>query len=1095
MKKKNLLLRYAYQFNSTTALIRQTMAILGVLVLSLGNLPLMGMRLDNTINNRNTWPLQNFDDTQTFTPRTQFALTLCDDDIIVNSTEDNLISGDGNCTLREAISNANAGTDLTEGDCDCGNTIRFDVSTNGIPFTIAIDGIDENDNATGDFDINTEISIIGNGTENTIIDGAQLDRVFEIHTTQIDVVFAIYANDATSIENLTIRNGNAPGVGGGIYCESADLTLNNCMIEENSAINGGGIFSYSGNLNLTNSIVRANETLHSAIIIYDPPIGFYEYGGGICSYSGDLTLDNCTIEENTAFQGGGIAFFSGNLNLTKSEIINNTSSSDGGGILFYSGNLMTLNDCSVAYNSAGGNGLGGGIHLYDSYMITLNDCMVISNSAFEGGGIFLLRGNHLIGTNCMIEGNSATNGGGICSSDQNFTTLNDCSVAYNSANSIGGGIYSLDGSSTTLNDCSVINNSAFQGGGVLSHISNLTITNSTMRGNSASQGGGVFSSSGDLTSTNSTIAYNIAVSGGGVYIQSQNNEDGLNMINTIIANNSADNDNGQDLFLGANATINTNTRNIVEDCVGTNCPDFFSSEDPNLGPLTVCNSLYYYPLGCNSPAIDAGDPNANGVPDTDICGTPHGDATNIGSSEELIIDTDAPIANCKAASITLGANGEASISIDDINNGSEDACGIANMSLDQTAFDCSHTSLINIVALTVTDNNGNESSCTATVTVIDNVNPVAHCKNTTVQIQADGTYTLMESDVFDAINSYDNCEISNVNFTAATFTCDDIDLSFPITVTLTDPSGNSNQCTANVLVELDDALPNGWQSNDIGAVTVGNYYSFDPCVAPNSEGGSFTIGGSGNNTFPGTTNDAVAYAYQSLCGNDITITAKIESVTPDGYGGLMIRETGDADSKQVAIFSNQSNSLRHETRYFTGANKVVQNFVKPSPGWLRLQRQGNWVFAFYSTNGVVFQYVHAVYIPLNSCIQIGLASFTYLPNTQTEAIFSNVEITGGVMMPYIEVPELTETATTKQTPGLYPNPTSNIANLVFENGLNKDAMVTLRNQLGQVIEQRELYAGEFTTEWNVSTLTDGLYLFEIRKDGEEVQVLRLVKTK
>lgn len=286
-------------------------------------------------------------------------------------------------------------------------------------------------------------------------------------------------------------------------------------------------------------------------------------------------------------------------------------------------------------------------------------------------------------------------------------------------------------------------------------------------------------------------------------------------------------------------------------------------------------------------------------------------------------------------------------------------------------------------------------------------------------------------------------------------------------------------------------LPEGWQSSDIGnSGSLGNNFGFLGC----EEEAEFVVAGGGNNA-TSTTSDNVAFAYQTLCGNNITITAKIENVTPNGYGGLMIREIGGADSKQVSIFSNQSSSLRHETRYLTGANKVVQNFVKPSPIWLRLQRQGNWVFAYSSSNGVSFQYVHAVYIPLSNCIEIGLASFTYLPNSQTEATFSHVEITGGVMMPYVETPAITEATTIKQAPALYPNPAKNMVNLVFENGLSKDAIITLRNQLGQVIEQRELQAGDFATEWNVNALIDGLYFFEIWQDGKERQVLQFVKTK
>ena len=41
--------------------------------------------------------------------------------ITVNSTADNLTAGDGNCTLREAMTNSNADSDSSSGDCTAGS--------------------------------------------------------------------------------------------------------------------------------------------------------------------------------------------------------------------------------------------------------------------------------------------------------------------------------------------------------------------------------------------------------------------------------------------------------------------------------------------------------------------------------------------------------------------------------------------------------------------------------------------------------------------------------------------------------------------------------------------------------------------------------------------------------------------------------------------------------------------------------------------------------------------------------------------------------------------------------------------------------------
>ncbi|MEZ5022242.1 MAG: hypothetical protein R2728_03070 [Chitinophagales bacterium] len=63
-----------------------------------------------------------------------------------------------------------------------------------------------------------------------------------------------------------------------------------------------------------------------------------------------------------------------------------------------------------------------------------------------------------------------------------------------------------------------------------------------------------------------------------------------------------------------------------------------------------------------------------------------------------------------------------------------DACGIASL-IDQMNFVCSEVGG-NTVALTVTDNNSNVSTCTAAIE--DNVAPVAICQSVTVQLDASG---------------------------------------------------------------------------------------------------------------------------------------------------------------------------------------------------------------------------------------------------------------------------------------------------------------------------------------------------------------------
>jgi len=94
-------------------------------------------------------------------------------------------------------------------------------------------------------------------------------------------------------------------------------------------------------------------------------------------------------------------------------------------------------------------------------------------------------------------------------------------------------------------------------------------------------------------------------------------------------------------------------------------------------------------------------------------------AGNVTSVEQTVTVTDASAPQVLLAntSVILDANGYASISFDDLNNGSVDNCGIASTILSQSEFDCSHAGE-NLITVYVIDNSGNQSSASVLVTVV-----------------------------------------------------------------------------------------------------------------------------------------------------------------------------------------------------------------------------------------------------------------------------------------------------------------------------------------------------------------------------------------
>lgn len=97
----------------------------------------------------------------------------------------------------------------------------------------------------------------------------------------------------------------------------------------------------------------------------------------------------------------------------------------------------------------------------------------------------------------------------------------------------------------------------------------------------------------------------------------------------------------------------------------------------------------------------------------------------VSTQEQTVIvdDTTPPTVVPQDISVYLDANGQASITAAQVNNGSSDNCGIASMTVSPNSFDCSNAGP-NTVTLTIADVNGNVSSGTATVTVVDNIDPI-----------------------------------------------------------------------------------------------------------------------------------------------------------------------------------------------------------------------------------------------------------------------------------------------------------------------------------------------------------------------------------
>jgi len=178
-------------------------------------------------------------------------------------------------------------------------------------------------------------------------------------------------------------------------------------------------------------------------------------------------------------------------------------------------------------------------------------------------------------------------------------------------------------------------------------------------------------------------------------------------------------------------------------------------------------------------------------------------ATNaVGASSSTfnvtVKDNEVPNILTKDVTVQLNANGGASITAAQVDNGSSDNCAISTMVLDTTTFDCSNVGAENTVTLTVTDVNGNVSTNTAIITVIDSIHPTVVTQAVTVQLDASGVGSITAAQVDNG--SSDNCAISTMVIDTTTFDCSNVGAENTVTLTVTDVNGNVSTGTAIVTV-------------------------------------------------------------------------------------------------------------------------------------------------------------------------------------------------------------------------------------------------------------------------------------------------------
>ena len=269
-----------------------------------------------------------------------------------------------------------------------------------------------------------------------------------------------------------------------------------------------------------------------------------------------------------------------------------------------------------------------------------------------------------------------------------------------------------------------------------------------------------------------------------------------------------------------------------------------SSDDCSIASITLdITSFTCADLGDNTVTLTVTDSNGN----TDTC-----------TATVTVEDNLNPAAVGQDITVQLDATGNATITTADIDNGSSDNCGAPTLGLDVASFGCADVGP-NTVTLTATDGSGNSDSTTATVTVEDNIDPTAVCQDITIQLDASGNASIVAGDIDNG--SSDNCSVS-LSADVTSFTAADLGAN-TVTLTVTDPSGNTAVCTAVVTVQDNIAPVAVCQDFTVALDATGNA----TIVAGDIDNGS-----SDNDSVASLSLDTSSFTCADLGANTVTLT-------------------------------------------------------------------------------------------------------------------------------------------------------------------------------------------------------------------------------
>jgi predicted amidohydrolase/regulation of enolase protein 1 (concanavalin A-like superfamily) len=214
--------------------------------------------------------------------------------------------------------------------------------------------------------------------------------------------------------------------------------------------------------------------------------------------------------------------------------------------------------------------------------------------------------------------------------------------------------------------------------------------------------------------------------------------------------------------------------------------------------------------------------------------------------------------------------------------------------------------------------------------------------------------------------------------------------SYALTARATDNAGAATTSSAVNITVSDPSPPPGslpapWQTQDVGAVGMAGSAS--------ASGGTFTVEGAGADIWG--TADAFRYVWQPVNG-DVDVIARvtsIENVHAWVKAGVMIRETLTPDSKHGLMLVSPGKGLAFQRRTATsGVSTSTSGVAGTAPAWVKLERRGTTIAAYYSWDGSSWTLVASDTIAMTANVHVGFVVSSHDATQLATATFDSVTV-------------------------------------------------------------------------------------------------------